>query len=115
RLIQGYRRIVEILGHEQVRALTGTTFPVRFTDRLRRLNQHTTMNVVMSSAIAALLDLVPALSGPIFSTLADRRVDLAALVEDDAALAEHIRRNVGGMFHVVGTCRMGAADDRFTV
>jgi 5-(hydroxymethyl)furfural/furfural oxidase len=47
--------------------------------------------------------------------LADRRVDLAALVKDEAALAEHIRQNVAGMFHPVGTCRMGAAGDRDAV
>jgi 5-(hydroxymethyl)furfural/furfural oxidase len=58
---------------------------------------------------------VPVLSGPIFSTLADRRVDLAKLVEDHDALAEHIRDNVGGMFHIVGTCRMGAPGDPATV
>ena len=48
-------------------------------------------------------------------TLADRRVDLSALVEDDAALAEHIRDNVAGTFHPVGTCRMGGAGDRDAV
>src|SRR5262249_34266763 len=105
RMMEGYRRIVDILGHERVKALTGTTSRVRFSARLRGLNQPPAANVVMSSTIATLLDLVPALSGPVFSTLADRRVDLAQLVEDDAALAEHIRDNVGGMFHVVGTCR----------
>src|SRR5262249_41145806 len=53
--------------------------------------------------------------GPIFSTLADRRVDLATLAADDEALAEHIRQNVAGTFHPVGTCRMGAANDRDAV
>jgi len=47
--------------------------------------------------------------------LADRRVDLAALVEDDEALADHIRENVAGTFHPVGTCRMGGAEDRNAV
>ena len=55
------------------------------------------------------------LEGPIFSTLADRRVDLATLVKDDDALAEHIRQNVAGTFHPVGTCRMGQANDRAAV
>ena len=50
-----------------------------------------------------------------FGTLADRRVDLTALVRDDDALAEHIRQNVAGMFHVAGTCRMGASTDRDAV
>ncbi|HEX7204409.1 MAG TPA: GMC oxidoreductase, partial [Xanthobacteraceae bacterium] len=51
----------------------------------------------------------------IFSTLADRRVDLATLVADDDALAAHIRENVAGTFHPVGTCRMGGANDRAAV
>src|SRR5262249_60565117 len=70
---------------------------------------------IQSAFIAAIIVLVPPLAGPIFSTLADRRVDLAALVEDDDALAEHIRHNVAGTFHPVGTCRMGAANDRHAV
>jgi 5-(hydroxymethyl)furfural/furfural oxidase len=37
------------------------------------------------------------------------------LVRDDDALAEHIRQNVAGMFHVAGTCRMGASTDRDAV
>jgi len=88
---------------------------VKFTDRLRRLNRITTANKIQSAVIAAIIDLVPPLAGPIFATLADRRVDLAALVEDDDALAEHIRQNVAGTFHPVGTCRMGAASDRHAV
>ena len=91
------------------------TFPVKFTDRLRQLNKKTTANAVKSQAIAWLTDLVPALAEPVFGTLADRKVDLVALVQDDEALAEHIRQNVAGMFHVAGTCRMGAATDREAV
>ena len=115
RFMQGFRRAVEVLAHEKVRAMTGVTFPVKFTDRLRRLNRITPANKVQSTLIAALIDLVPPLAGPIFSTLADRRVDLATLVADDDALAAHIRENVAGTFHPVGTCRMGGASDRAAV
>jgi len=115
RFMQGFRRCVEILQHEAVRAMTTLTFPVKFNDRLRRLNRITPANRINSAAIAALIDAVPPIAGPIFATLADRRVDLAALVEDDEALAEHIRHNVAGTFHPVGTCRMGGADDRLAV
>lgn len=106
-----FGRTVEMLMYEKVRALGGATFPVKFTDRLRLLNRVTRGNAFKSTAIARLLDLFPSLSGPVFSTLADQQVDLARLVDDDAALTEHIRDNVGGQFHVVGTCRMGSADD----
>jgi 5-(hydroxymethyl)furfural/furfural oxidase len=115
RFMGGFRRCVEILGHEAVRAMTRLTFPVKFDDRLRRLNRITPGNKIGSAAIAALLDAVPPLAGPVFATLADRRVDLAALAKDDEALADHIRDNVAGTFHPVGTCRMGAPDDRDAV
>jgi len=115
RFMQGFRRCVNVLAHDEVRAMSSVTFPVKFNDRLRRLNRISTKNKIQSAAIAALIDLVPALAGPIFSTLADRRVDLAELVKDDEALAEHIRENVAGTFHPVGTCRMGQANDRMAV
>ena len=108
RFMQGFRRAVEILAHEQVRAISGVTFPVKFDDRLRRLNRISIKNKVQSAIVARMIDLVPSLAGPIFSTLADTRIDLKTLVEDDDALAEHIRRNVAGTFHPVGTCRMSA-------
>src|SRR3984957_4928322 len=115
RFMLGFRRCVDILGHEAVRAVTRLTFPVKFNDRLRRLNRITPANRIKSAAIAGLIEAVPALAEPIFATLADRRVDLTALVEDDDALAGHIRDNVAGTFHPVGTCRMGAAGDRDAV
>jgi 5-(hydroxymethyl)furfural/furfural oxidase len=111
RFMQGFRRCVEILAHDAVRGMTNLTFPVKFSDRLRRLNRITAGNKIKSAAVATLVDLAPPLAGPIFSTLADRRVDLAALAEDDDALAEHIRQNVAGTFHPVGTCRMGGPGD----
>jgi 5-(hydroxymethyl)furfural/furfural oxidase len=115
RFMLGFRRCVEILQHDAVRAVTTLTFPVKFNDRLRRLNRITTANKIKSAAIAALIDTVPGVAAPIFATLADRRVDLTTLVEDDEALADHIRDNVAGTFHPVGTCRMGTADDRGAV
>jgi 5-(hydroxymethyl)furfural/furfural oxidase len=115
RLMVGFRLAIEMLAYDKVQALSGVTFPVKFTDRLRQLNRKDQANAVKSRAIAILTDLVPALAGPVFATLADRQVDLLELVKDDEALAEHIRQNVAGMFHVAGTCRMGAVTDREAV
>jgi 5-(hydroxymethyl)furfural/furfural oxidase len=36
-------------------------------------------------------------------------------VQDDEALADHVRENVAGMFHPAGTCKMGADTDRDAV
>lgn len=111
RLMVGFKLAVEMLNDERVRALSGVRFPVKFTDRLRRLNVKNGSNAAKAKAIGWLTDAAPGLAGPIFGTLADRRIDLNALVRDDEALAEHVRQNVAGMFHVAGTCKMGAASD----
>jgi 5-(hydroxymethyl)furfural/furfural oxidase len=116
RFMQGFRRCVDVLSHEKVRAMHGITFPVKFDDRLRMLNRINTKNKITSALVARLIDLAPPLAEPIFATLADRKVKIEDLARDDAALAQHIRENVGGTFHPVGTCRMSAdAGDRDAV
>jgi 5-(hydroxymethyl)furfural/furfural oxidase len=115
RLMDGFRRIVELVSYPPIRDLCTTVFPVRFTDRIRRLNQLNRANAIRSVLIAGALDVVPGLSDVVFRQLTGRRIDLAALVQDREALAEHVRQNVAGTFHVCGTCRMGRADDRDAV
>jgi 5-(hydroxymethyl)furfural/furfural oxidase len=44
-------------------------------------------------------------------TLTGERIDLPLLIKDRDALAAHLRENVAGVFHPVGTCRMGRTDD----
>jgi 5-(hydroxymethyl)furfural/furfural oxidase len=115
RLMHGFRWVVDFLSSDPVRPLLGRPFPVRFTDRLRRLNRLTKANAVQSAAIAALLNVHPRLSDYALQSLTGGMVDLHALCADETRLAEHVRRNVAGTFHVSGTCRMGAANDRDTV
>jgi 5-(hydroxymethyl)furfural/furfural oxidase len=111
RLMDGFCRIVALVSSDAVRALCTTVFPVRFTDRIRQLNRLTRGNAIKAAIIARTLDAVPALADLVFRRLADRRLDLAALAEAKAELADYVRNNVAGTFHVSCTCRMGRADD----
>ena len=116
RFMQAFRKAAEVLAYEKVRKMIGVTFPVKFNDRLRQLNRINTKNKIQSAVIATLIDIFPPIAGPIFSTLADRKVDLQTLAADDDALADHIRENVAGTFHPTGTCRMsGDSSDRHAV
>jgi 5-(hydroxymethyl)furfural/furfural oxidase len=107
RMKHGFRFVVELLASESLRTLCGKPFPVRFTDRLRRLNQKTAANAWKAAVIARLLDVSPAASDFGLAQLTGDAVPLQDLVADDDRLAEHIRTNVAGTFHVSGTCRMG--------
>ena len=115
RLMDGFRRIIALTASDEVRRLCTTVFPVRFTDSLRKLNALNRSNAIKARMIAAALDAAPFLADAIFSRLTGRRIDLAALAADDAALADYVRTNVAGTFHVSGTCRMGREGDRDAV
>ena len=92
-----------------MRALCGQPFPVRFTDRLRRLNQKTRANAWKASVVARLLNLSPALSDYGLRLLTGGARSLADLIADDEQLTEHVRHNVAGTFHVSGTVPHGRA------
>ena len=111
RLKLGFRWTAELLSFEAMRTLCGQPFPVRFTNRLRRLNQKTRANAWKASVVARLLNLSPTLGDTGLRLLTGGARPLADLIADDEQLTEHVRRNVAGTFHVSGTARMGARDD----
>jgi len=111
RLKLGFRWTAELLASEAMRGLCGQPFPVRFTDRLRRLNQKTRANAWKASVVARLLNLSPSLSDHGLRLLTGGARSLPDLIADDEQLTEHVRHNVAGTFHVSGTARMGARGD----
>ena len=115
RLSIAFAKAVEMLADKQVSALAGRPFPVRFTDRLRLLNELNASNVWKTRTLASILDSLPFASDYLLSTLTGERLDLQALVRDPKALSEHIKQNIAGMFHPVGACRMGDMNDPLAV
>jgi 5-(hydroxymethyl)furfural/furfural oxidase len=111
RLKLGFRWTADLLASEAMRDLCGQPFPVRFTDRLRRLNQKTRANGWKASVVARLLNLSPSLSDHGLRLLTGGARSRPDLLADDAHLTEHVRHNVAGTFHVSGTARMGARAD----
>jgi 5-(hydroxymethyl)furfural/furfural oxidase len=111
RLMIGFRRVVDLVTSEPVRGLMGQPFPVRFTDRLRRLNGKTHANAAAARVLAGLLQVSPAMSDFILARLTGGAEDPTELAADDDKLAAHVQANVAGTFHVCGTCRMGSEDD----
>jgi 5-(hydroxymethyl)furfural/furfural oxidase len=111
RLMDAFRRIVALATSDAVRPLCTTLFPVRFTDRIRQLNALNQTNAIKANLIASALDAAPFLVGAVLGRLTGRRIDLVGLTTDNDALADYVRDNVAGTFHVSCTCRMGRSDD----
>jgi len=115
RLNMIFARAVAMLADKQVGSLSGKPFPVRFTDRLRLLNELNSTNKFKTAVLTSILDAFPFASDYLLSTLTGERLDLQDLVQNSKSIAEHVSKNIAGMFHPVGACRMGEASDPLAV
>ncbi len=109
------RRAAAWLMAPEVRPFWHAAVPIARTDRMRQLNDITAWNTWRARAIAAVIDHVGPARRPIIETMSHRGLDVAALLQDDAALDAFVREGVTGMAHHAGTCRMGRSDDRGAV
>ncbi|RZL90704.1 MAG: choline dehydrogenase beta [Variovorax sp.] len=112
RLAGGLVQIVQMLASPHVAPHIGRPFVVRVGDRVRKWNANTSTNAIQAHAFAALLDVLPLrLADRLLASLTGEMVDLSALARDKDALLEFVQREVSGVYHPVGTCRMGQSDD----
>ncbi len=108
---EAVRRAALWMASTEVRPHWRTAVPIARTDRMRHLNDVTTANAWRARAVAAVLDMIPAASRPILSTMSHKGIDVETLTRDDAAVDAFVQGAVGGQAHHAGTCRMGRAND----
>ncbi|CAO3436426.1 GMC family oxidoreductase [Azospirillum doebereinerae] len=111
RLIGGFRRVTALFHEPGLARIARNPFASAFSDRVRSINRNSPMNRVMTSIAAQIMDRSDFGRGLLVDKLMAAGVSLAALVVDEARLAEHIRKAAWGLWHPSGTCRMGRADD----
>jgi 5-(hydroxymethyl)furfural/furfural oxidase len=111
RLVVGLRSAVRLLGDERVQQLVGRSGLVRPGRLTRMLAHRTPMARVLDHLCSTLFPLAPFLEDRLFGqVLGD--MPLASLsAATDELLHAQLRQSVSGVFHPVGTCRMGRHDD----
>jgi 5-(hydroxymethyl)furfural/furfural oxidase len=111
-LSYGLLQIIHILRSPHVTPHIGKPFVVRMGDRIRKWNSHTSGNAVRARAFASVLNLMPtALTDHLLARMTGETVDWRKLAEDDDARLAFVTQEVSGVYHPVGTCRMGRRDD----
>jgi 5-(hydroxymethyl)furfural/furfural oxidase len=112
RLSQAMLRIIRMLASSRVAPHIGKPFVVRVGDRVRKWNANTRANAIQAKAFAALIDAMPlSLADRLLARLTGEGVDLEALAADKDALHQFVQREISGVYHPVGSCRMGQPDD----
>jgi len=84
-----------------------TIFPTNYSDRVRKVSRPGLRNAMQMRVLAGMLGALPPLRSWLIDTLVTGGVTLADLLADDATLDAHLNKTVAGVWHPVGTCRMG--------
>lgn len=115
RLVDGFKRLYEIMESPSVKAQVNTWFLAGYTDDVRAMSVRKPSNWLKMAAAATLLDYSPFARDQLIKRRFGTTDRLHALVKDDDAIADWVKSSVWSGWHVSGTCRLGSSDDPMTV
>jgi len=107
RLRAAFRFVADIAMAGELDGVRSTIFPTNYSDRVRKVSRPGLRNAMQMRVLAGMLGALPPLRSWLIDTLVTGGVTLADLLADDATLDAHLNKTVAGVWHPVGTCRMG--------
>jgi 5-(hydroxymethyl)furfural/furfural oxidase len=111
RLVEGLKRMRDVMESPEVRAVTEFWFPSGYSDKVRDLASERFRNWLTTGIAAAMIEM----GGPARGYIRHRKLspgfDVEHHMAGDEFLAEWVRGYVWGAWHPSGTCRMGAGYD----
>ena len=115
RLISAVRLLAKLVVHPALNPEPGDFFPASYSPRIKRLSRFSTKNRIIASVLGAMLD-VPAGIRQLFIRLVLLNgTAFEATLANDRALESFVKQSVSGVWHPVGTCRMGDPADPMAV
>jgi 5-(hydroxymethyl)furfural/furfural oxidase len=115
RLAIGVRKMAEVVQQTALHSHPHDFFPAAFSPRVKALSRLTKTNAALTTVLGAMLDTPAPLRRWIIETFVTGGQRMSTLLNDEQALEAFIRKNVFGVWHASGTCRMGPAGDRNAV
>ena len=111
RLKQGVRFLAELFDAPSMKAIAVDPFPSSYSERVRDVGVVNARNYLRTGVLAKLMDGPGWLRRYLIRRVVAGGDRLQALLADDQALEDYVRRSVHGVWHASCTCRMGRADD----
>ena len=115
RLISAVRLLARLVVHPVLNPETGDFFPASYSPRIKRLSRFNTANRIVASILGPMLDVPAGLRQLLIRRALLNGAAFQATLADDRALEAFVRQSVFGVWHPVGTCRMGDPADRMAV
>jgi len=110
RMRDGFRRIAALALSPALDPVRAQVFPTIYSDRVRQVSRPGRWNAFQTAVFARILDAAGFARGALIKRFI-APFDIHALLADEAALDAYLQKAVVGVWHCVGTCRMGAAND----
>jgi 5-(hydroxymethyl)furfural/furfural oxidase len=114
RMRSGFQLALELMDDDAVRPLRHELFAAGYSGTVRRLNQPGYRNAVVTEVIAKILD-GPAPVRRNIIRFGIAKGERLRTHMSEPELDKKVRRHSFGMYHPVGTCRMGRPDDPASV
>lgn len=111
RLAVGVRLLAQVVQQTGLHRHPDDFFPAAFSPRVKALSRYSRTNALLTQVLGRLLDTPAPLRRWLIHHFVTGGLRLDALLASESALEAFIRRNVFGVWHASGTCRMGRADD----
>jgi 5-(hydroxymethyl)furfural/furfural oxidase len=115
RLRNAFRFVAEIATSPELDGVRSKVFPTNYSDRVRRVSSPGVKNAMQMGLFAGILDTMPMLRSFLIDSLVTSGVTLADVLADDDAIDAYLNKAVAGVWHPVGTCRMGRDGDPMAV
>jgi 5-(hydroxymethyl)furfural/furfural oxidase len=107
RLCDAVQLMAQLLATPQLASVVECPSPSSYSGFAKALGRSSTRNRVLTSAMATVLDIAPALRPGFFRRFVAGGMSLTQLLADREALEGYVREHVFGQWHACGTCRMG--------
>jgi 5-(hydroxymethyl)furfural/furfural oxidase len=115
RLREAFRFVAGLARSKPVKRIASMAFPANYSDRVRRFSSPGVRNQILMQIFASMLDLLPAMRPWLVRKFVTEGASLDEILGDDAVLDSYLVQSVTGVWHPVGTCRMGRANDPLAV
>ena len=107
RMAAGVRRLIGLVVCPALNRHPGDVFPAAFSPRIKRLSRLSETNRRITSVLGPMLDVPAPLRHFMLRHFMLGGADFTGIMADDSQLDAFVRRSVFGVWHPVGTCRMG--------
>lgn len=115
RLVAAVLLLARLVVHPQLNPEAGDFFPASYSPLIKRLSKYGTANRIVASILGPMLDVTAGLRQLLIRLVLLNGTAFQAALADDRALEALVRQSVFGVWHPVGTCRMGDPADRMAV